>query len=388
MYTHEYMAKALLESYNIPVPKGGVVSKAEQASAIYSEIGSKRCIVKAQVHAGGRGKAGGVRAVESKASLIEAVSSMLGTNLVTYQTTAEGQPVHQVLLEEPCEIDRELYVAMTVDRSIAQIVCMVSSEGGVEIENVPHEKISRFTIDMLTGVMDYQCRQAAFKCNLKDSQLRQFCTIIKKLGRMFVENDFSMLEINPLVVDKSGQLICLDAKIDIDDNALYRHPKLVQLYDATQVDKRECEAKKHDLSYISLDGNIGCMVNGAGLAMATMDMIKFSQGHPANFLDVGGSVTTEQVKHAFEIIMADYKVKAVFINIFGGIVSCTTIADGIIAGLAEVKSDVPVIVRLEGNNAHESKEKLSNCGLNIIYETDFSKAAEKAVELAKKGEIS
>jgi len=348
-------------------------------------------VVKAQVHAGGRGKAGGVKLVTTKDELADAVRSMLGKHLVTYQTTAEGQPVNQVLIEETCDIDRELYLGAVIDRSKQRIVFMASTEGGVEIEKVAEEtpdKILTITVDPIVGVLPYQGRQLAFSLGLKGDQIKQFVKLLTGLGRLFQDCDFSLLEINPLVVTRQGDLLCLDAKINIDDNALYRQPEISALRDASQEDERENQARNWELNYIALDGDIGCMVNGAGLAMATMDMIKLHGGSPANFLDVGGGATKERVAEAFKIILSDSKVKAILINIFGGIVRCDLIAEGIIGAVKEVGTSLPVVVRLEGNNAELGASLLSDEGkknqLNIIAANSFTDAAKKVVEAAGK----
>jgi succinyl-CoA synthetase beta subunit len=308
---------------------------------------------------------------------------MLGKRLVTYQTTAEGQPVSQVLIEEPSNIDKELYLGAVIDRSQQRIVIMASTEGGVEIEKVAEktpEKILKVTIDPLVGVQPFQARDIAFALGLTGDQIKQFTKLMLGLGKMFVEKDFSLLEINPLVITKEGNLLCLDGKINIDDNALYRQPELRAMRDTTQEDDRENRARDWELNYIALDGDIGCMVNGAGLAMATMDLVKLNGGNPANFLDVGGGATKERVTEAFKIILSDEKVKAILVNIFGGIVRCDLIAEGIIGAVQEVGTELPVVVRLEGNNAELGAKKLSESGLNIIAAKSFSDAAKKVVE--------
>jgi len=319
MNLHEYQAKHLLSQYGLPVSKGEVASSVEDAMHIVDNMKTSRWVVKAQVHAGGRGKAGGVKLVSTKDEVMEVTRSLLGKNLVTYQTTAEGQPVNQVLIEEPCDIEKELYLGAVIDRSKQRIVFMASTEGGVEIEKIAEktpEKILTITVDPLVGVMPYQGRKLAYGLGLKGEQIKQFVTMLCGFGKMMVERDLGMLEINPLVITKQGNLLCLDAKINIDDNALYRQPELRAMRDATQEDERENHARDWELNYIALDGDIGCMVNGAGLAMATMDMIKLQGGNPANFLDVGGGATRERVSEAFKIILSDKKVKAILINIF------------------------------------------------------------------------
>jgi succinyl-CoA synthetase beta subunit len=386
MNLHEYQAKELLASYDLPVSKGKVASNLEEALAIAGSMTTSRFVVKAQVHAGGRGKAGGVKLVSTKEEVAEFVKNLLGKNLVTYQTTAEGQPVHQILVEEPCDIEKELYLGAVVDRAEQRVVFMASTEGGVEIEKVAEatpEKILTISVDPIVGVMPYQGRDLAFALGLKGAQVKQFVHLLVGLGKMFVEKDLALLEINPLVITKQGDLLCLDAKISIDDNAMYRQAKLAEMRDASQEDERENRAREWELNYIALDGDIGCMVNGAGLAMATMDMIKLHGGDPANFLDVGGGATKERVTEAFKIILSDKKVKSVLINIFGGIVRCDLIAEGIIGAVAEIGTNLPVVVRLEGNNAQLGTKLLGESGLNIIASTSFTDAAQKVVAAAK-----
>lgn len=390
MNLHEYQAKQLLAEYGLPVSKGKVAATVEEAVNIANAMATPKWVVKAQVHAGGRGKAGGVKLVSSKEEVAELVKKLLGTRLVTYQTTAEGQPVNQVLIEEPCDIERELYLGAVIDRSKRRVVFMASTEGGVEIEKVAEktpEKILTITMDPLVGAMPYQGRELAFALGLKGEQIKQFVLLLVGLGRMFKARDLSLLEINPLVVTKQGNLLCLDAKITIDDNALYRQPELRDMRDAAQEDERENRAREWELNYIALDGDIGCMVNGAGLAMATMDMIKLHGGSPANFLDVGGGATKERVSEAFKIILSDKNVKAILINIFGGIVRCDLIAEGIIGAVSEIGTHLPVVVRLEGNNADLGAKMLSESGLNIIAANSFTDAAKKVVEAAAKVKV-
>lgn len=382
MNLHEYQAKQLFASYDLPVPRGEVAYNVEDALLVASQLSTSRWVVKAQVHAGGRGKAGGVKLVSSKDELAAVAKSMLGTRLVTYQTDARGQPVNAILVEETCEIDKELYLGAVVDKSTRRVVIMASTEGGVEIEKVAHEtpeKIFKVVVDPLVGVMPFQCRETAFKLGLKDDQIKQFTHLMMGLGKMFVECDLSLLEINPLVITKSGQLICLDGKINIDGNALFRQPKLKNMRDVSQEDDRENRASDWELNYIPLDGTIGCMVNGAGLAMATMDVIKLHGGEPANFLDVGGGATKERVSEALKIIVSDEKVKGILVNIFGGIVRCDLIADGILAAVKEVDVKIPVVVRLEGNNAQLGAEILNKSNLNVIAATSLTDAAKKIV---------
>jgi succinyl-CoA synthetase beta subunit len=388
MNLHEYQAKQLLKQYGAPVPTGEVIWKLEDAVGVATRLGGSRWVVKAQVHAGGRGKAGGVKIVDNTADLEAAVKTLLGTRLVTYQTDAHGQPIHQILIEQPSEIERELYLGAVIDRASQRIVFMASTEGGMEIEQVAQktpEKILTVTVNPTLGLLPYQCRQLFFGLKLSHSQMQAFTDILMGLYQMFVERDLSLLEINPLVVTKSGALICLDGKINIDDNALYRQPSLRQMHDASQEDERENRAQQWNLNYIALDGDIGCMVNGAGLAMATMDLIQLNGGKPANFLDVGGGATEERVKEAFKIIISDRNVKGIFVNIFGGIVRCDLIADGIISAVAEVGVKVPVVVRLEGNRADVGAQKLAESGLNIVAVQGFSDAAKKIVELTRGG---
>lgn len=386
MNLHEYQAKQLFQEYHLPVPRSGIAWNADDALMIAENLGGECWVVKAQVHAGGRGKAGGVKVVKDKKALKEAVDSLIGTRLVTYQTDEHGQPIHAVLIEEPCNIARELYLGAVIDRSQKRIVLMASTEGGMDIEKVAHEtpeKIIKISIDPLIGVQPFQCRQLGFKLGLNLEQIKQFTTLMLGLGKMFNENDFSLLEINPLVVTQEGQLLCLDGKINIDDNALYRQPELRDMRDTTQEDERENRAHEWSLNYVALEGDIGCMVNGAGLAMATMDIIKLHGGQPANFLDVGGGATKERVTEAFKIILSDSSVKGVLVNIFGGIVRCDLIADGIISAVQEVGIKVPVVVRLEGNNADLGAKRLSESGMNIIPANGLTDAAKKIIDAVK-----
>ncbi len=382
MNLHEYQAKQLFAEYGMPVPKAEVAWNTEDALAVVKKLETERWVVKAQVHAGGRGKAGGVKIVDTKDQLTHAVQSLIGTRLVTYQTDERGQPVGCVLIEETSNIARELYLGAVIDRAAQRIVVMASTEGGVEIEKVAEEspeKILKFAIDPLVGVLPFQARNIGFQLGLTSEQIKQFTGLLLGMAKMFIENDLSLLEINPLVITKEGHLVCLDGKVNIDDNAMYRQPKLRAMRDTSQEDERENRAHDWELNYIALDGDIGCMVNGAGLAMATMDLIKLHGGNPANFLDVGGGATKERVTEAFKIILSDEKVKGVLINIFGGIVRCDLIADGIIAAIAEVDVTVPVVVRLEGNNAELGAKKLQESGLNIIAATGLTDAAKKIV---------
>lgn len=386
MNLHEYQAKQLFASFGLPVPAGQIAYNAEDAISVAAQLSTPRWVVKAQVHAGGRGKAGGVKIVGNKDELTSVVQSLLGTRLVTYQTDADGQPINTVLIEETCDIDRELYLGAVLDRASRRVVIMASTEGGVEIEKVAHEtpeKIFKELVDPLVGVMPFQCRELAFKLGLNDKQIKQFTQLMLGLGKMFTECDLSLLEINPLVITKQGDLLCLDGKINIDDNALYRQPRLKEMRDPSQEDARVNRAMDWELNYVPLDGTIGCMVNGAGLAMATMDVIKLHGGEPANFLDVGGGATKERVAEAFKIILSDEKVKGILVNIFGGIVRCDLIAEGIIAAVKEVDVKVPVVVRLEGNNAEMGAKILNESDLNVIAAAGLSDAAKKIVAAVK-----
>ena len=387
MNLHEYQAKQVFAQFGMPVPNNEVVESSDQVSAALAKLSGDRWVVKAQVHAGGRGKAGGVKLLGSADEVEQAVSEMLGTNLVTYQTNEQGQPINQVLIEEISNIDRELYLGAVIDRASQRVVIMASTEGGMEIEKVAAEtpeKILKATLNPLTGLQPYQSRELAFGLGLEGDQIKQFARLLAGFAKMFIEKDLSLVEINPLVVTADGQLICLDGKINIDDNALYRQKDIFAMRDESQEDERENRAKEWDLNYISLDGDIGCMVNGAGLAMATMDLIKLCGGEPANFLDVGGGATKERVSEAFKIILSDSNVKGILVNIFGGIVRCDLIAEGIIGAVEEVHVDVPVVVRLEGNNAERGSQLLRDSGVNIIAAQGLTEAAEKIVAEVKK----
>lgn len=386
MNLHEYQGKQLFAEYGLPVSKGFAVKSAEQAIEAAKKIGGNMWVIKAQVHAGGRGKAGGVKLVKTNEEIKAFCDRLLGTRLVTYQTDAAGQPVNTILVESCTDIAKELYLGAVVDRATRRIVFMASTEGGVEIEEVAHktpEKILKAEIDPLVGPQPYQARELAFKLGLNDVQVGQFTKIFMGLAKMFQDFDFSLLEINPLVITEEGNLHCLDAKINVDDNALYRHTKLQEMRDASQEDPREELAQRHGINYVSLEGDIGCMVNGAGLAMATMDIIKLSGGQPANFLDVGGGADKSRVIEAFKLILSDPSVKAVLVNIFGGIVRCDMIAEGIIDAVAEVGIKIPVVVRLEGTNSELGSKKLQESGLNIIAASGFTDAAQKVVAAAK-----
>ena len=388
MNLHEYQAKALFKQYGVAVPENVVASNLDEAVAAIDSLACSRYVVKAQVHAGGRGKAGGVKITDTKQAALDAIQSMLGTHLVTFQTDANGQPVNQVLIEAPSDIARELYLGAVIDRALQRVVIMASTEGGMDIEKVAEEtpdKIIKSVVHPLVGLQPYQCRQLGFGLGLNGDQIKQFSKILSGLMTLFHEKDLSLIEINPLVVTKQGALLCLDGKINIDDSALYRLPDIEKMRDVSQEDEREVQARKWDLNYIALDGEIGCMVNGAGLAMATMDLIKLHGGDPANFLDVGGGATKERVSEAFKIILSDDNVKAVLVNIFGGIVRCDMIAEGIIGAVQEVQVAVPVVVRLEGNNAARGRELLRASGLKIIAAESLDQAAEKVVGTLKEG---
>ena len=382
MNLHEYQAKKLFADYDLPVSKGIAVDAAADAKTAAETLGGDKWVVKAQVHAGGRGKAGGVKLVNSPIEAEEFANRWLGKNLVTYQTDVKGQPVSKILVEECTDIAEELYLGAVVDRSTRRIVFMASTEGGVEIEKVAHEtpeKILKAVIDPLSGASDYQGRELAFKLGLNKGQIKEFTKLFLNLAQLFQDLDLALLEINPLVISKSGNLICLDGKINADGNALYRQPGLQTMRDPSQEDAREAAAAEWELNYVALDGNIGCMINGAGLAMGTMDIVQLHGGSPANFLDVGGGATKERVTEAFKLILSDEKVEAVLVNIFGGIVRCDLIAEGVIGAVKEVGVAVPVVVRLEGNNADVGRAVLDKSGLNIIAASSLSDAAEKVV---------
>ncbi|WP_116964426.1 ADP-forming succinate--CoA ligase subunit beta [Fastidiosibacter lacustris] len=386
MNLHEYQAKQLFAEYGLPVSKGYAVESVEEALVAVDKIGGDTWVVKAQVHAGGRGKAGGVKLVSNKEDVANFVKRMMRTRLVTFQTDEKGQPVSKVLIESCTDIAKELYLSAVVDRGTRRIIFMASTEGGVEIEEVaahaPH-KIFKEIVDPLVGAQPYQGRKLAFKLGLDGNQIKQFVKIFLGLAKMFQERDLELLEINPLVITNEANLHCLDAKVSVDNNALYRQPQLAEWRDLSQEDEREARAAAWELNYVALDGDIGCMVNGAGLAMATMDIVKLHGGRPANFLDVGGGATKERVAEAFKIILSDSAVKGVFVNIFGGIVRCDMIAEGIIAAVEEVGVKVPVVVRLAGTNAQLGAKKLKESGLNIIAATGFTDGAKKIIEAVK-----
>ncbi|HEY9102544.1 ADP-forming succinate--CoA ligase subunit beta [Chitinimonas sp.] len=383
MNLHEYQAKELLAKYGLPVQKGILATTPEETANAFRSMGGKFAVVKAQVHAGGRGKAGGVKVVKSAEEAADVAKSLLGKRLVTYQTDAKGQPVGSLLVcEDMYPVQRELYLGAVVDRSTRSIVFMTSTEGGVEIEEVAHntpEKIIKTVVDPLVGLQPYQAREAGFALGLDDKQIKQFTSLMMGAYKAFVENDFALFEINPLAIRGDGTLACVDAKIGIDSNAAFRLPAIVALRDKSQENERELKASEFDLNYVALEGNIGCMVNGAGLAMATMDIIKLKGGQPANFLDVGGGATKERVIEAFKLILADESVKGVLINIFGGIVRCDMIAEAIIAAVKEVNVTVPVVVRLEGNNAELGAKILDESGLKLTSAQGLNDAAEKIV---------
>ncbi|MFL2755221.1 MAG: ADP-forming succinate--CoA ligase subunit beta [Gammaproteobacteria bacterium] len=386
MNLHEHQAKTLFKSYDLPTSNFFVVSKVEEAKELAKKLNVSKWVVKAQVHAGGRGKAGGVEVVESLDDVETFAKKWLGKNLVTYQTDKNGQPVNSILIEECTEISSELYLGIVVDRSTRSIVVMASPEGGVNIEEVAEnnpEKIFKASVKIEEEASDDDAKRLAQGLNLNSEQTNQFIDIFKNLSKLFIEKDLALVEINPLVIDDKNKLKCLDGKVTVDSNALFRHEELMSLRDTSQEEQRELEASKWDLNYVSLEGEIGCMVNGAGLAMGTMDIIKLAGGFPANFLDVGGGVNEKNVSEAFKIILSDQKVKAILINIFGGIVKCDVVAEGIISAVKEVGVDIPVIVRLKGNNANIAQEILTKSDLNIIFEPDLSTAAKKAVELSK-----
>ena len=385
MNLHEYQGKALFREYGLPVLKGIACDTTEEVLAAARQFGGDTWVVKAQVHAGGRGKAGGVKLVKSEVEIREFCDRLIGSRLVTYQTDANGQPVSKILIEPCTSILSELYLGAVIDRSTRRVVFMASTEGGVEIEKVARDtpdKILKAAIDPLVGPQPNQARQIGFKLGLNASQIKQFIRIFMTLGKLFDEKDVALIEVNPLVITGEADLLCLDAKVVIDSNAMYRQPELEAMRDPSQEDEREAQAAQWDLNYVSLDGSIGCMVNGAGLAMGTMDTVKLYGGAPANFLDVGGGATKERVAEAFKIILSDSNVEAVFVNIFGGIVRCDMIADGIVGAVEEVGVEVPVVVRLEGNNADKGAEILRQSGLNIIAGESLADAAEKVVAAA------
>ncbi|MBX3027637.1 ADP-forming succinate--CoA ligase subunit beta [bacterium] len=385
MNVHEFQAKALLKRYGVAVPPGREVTSYHDAAAAARELGG-RCVIKAQIHAGGRGKAGGVKLCQTPDEAQAAARDLLGRVLVTHQTGPQGREVKRLLAEALSEIERELYLGMVVDRATGRPAMMASAEGGVEIEEVAArspEKILRESVDPAVGLQPYQARKLAFGIGIPAASVNKAVAFMLALYKAFIESDASMAEINPLVLTRQGDLIALDAKMGFDDNALYRHPEIRELRDLNEEDEKEIEASKHDLSYVALDGNIGCMVNGAGLAMATMDIIKNFGGEPANFLDVGGGATAERVTEAFKIILADQNVKAVLVNIFGGIMKCDVIANGVVEAARQIKLTLPVVVRLEGTNVELGRKILAESGLNIESGSDMSDAARRVVRAAQ-----
>ncbi|OOS20604.1 ADP-forming succinate--CoA ligase subunit beta [Moraxella lincolnii] len=387
MNLHEYQAKNLLKSYGLPIQEGIIAHNGDEAADAFDKTPTDVAVIKAQVHAGGRGKAGGVKLVKSREEAKQVAEELIGKNLVTYQTDADGQPVNFVLVaEDMYPVQTELYLGAVVDRSTRRVTFMASTEGGVEIEKVAEEtpeKIFKISVDPMIGLLPFEAREVAFKLGLEGKQVNQFVKIMTGAYQAFVDNDFALFEINPLAVRENGELACVDGKIGIDSNALYRLPKIAQMRDTSQENERELKASGFELNYVALEGNIGCMVNGAGLAMATMDIIKLYGGQPANFLDVGGGATKERVVEAFKIILEDDSVQGVLINIFGGIVRCDMIAEAIIAAVKEVDVKVPVVVRLEGNNAEKGAQLLDESGLQLISAQGLSDAAQKIVDAVK-----
>ena len=389
MNLHEYQSKALFAEYGIPVPEGRVAKSPTEAARAASVLGGGLWVVKAQVHAGGRGKAGGVRLSKSVSEVEEHAKAMLGNRLVTHQSGAEGLPVDHVYVEAGSDIERELYLSLLVDRTRERVAIMASSAGGMDIEEVAAEtpeKILTLTVHPAAGLQDYQCRQLGFGLGLDKSQQGELAKILKALVKLVHECDAGLVEINPLIVTTDGHVVALDGKINIEDNALFRQQRLASMRDVAQEDERERRAHEHDLNYVSLDGNIACMVNGAGLAMATMDLIQLHGGEPANFLDVGGGATAERVEEAFNIILTNDKVRAILVNIFGGIVRCDLIAEGVVSAVKKADVRVPVVVRLEGTNVEQGNALLAESGLKIIAADGLTDAASKAVELAGEGE--
>jgi succinyl-CoA synthetase beta subunit len=383
MNIHEYQAKQILGRFGVPVPKGQFATTPDEAAAAFTALGQPKAVVKAQIHAGGRGKAGGVKLLTNASEVRDFAAKLIGKPLVTHQTGPEGRVVRRVYIEEASDVARELYLGMLVDRKAGTVSVIASTEGGIDIEEVAAktpEKILTEQISPLLGVSGFQARKIAFALGLKDKQVGQFAMLLAALYRAFVETDASLIEINPLVVTKDGRVICLDAKMSFDDNALFRHPDIRELRDANEEDPAETEAAKYDLSYVHLDGNIGCMVNGAGLAMATMDIVKIYGAEPANFLDVGGGASTEKVAAAFRILLADKRVKGVLINIFGGIMRCDVLAQGVVEAAKQVKLNVPLVVRMEGTNVVEGKKILAESGIKAIAASDMADAAKRIVK--------
>ena len=387
MKIHEHQAKAVLAKHGVPVPRGEVAFKPEEVPDIARRLGTNVVVVKAQIHAGGRGKAGGVKLAKSPDEAGKLAGELIGKTLVTYQTGPTGQKVSRLLIEEGLAIDKELYLGLVVDRSTQRIVLMVSKEGGVEIEKVAEEtpdKIHKVFINPAVGLQPFEAQRLAFALGLSGDSVKKAVKMMMSLYQAYIASDASIIEINPLIVTTSGDLLALDAKMNFDDNALYRHADVRELRDISEEDPLEVEASKFSLNYIRLDGNIGCMVNGAGLAMATMDIIKLAGGEPANFLDVGGGANAEQIKNAFRILMMDKNVKAVLINIFGGILRCDVLAAGVIAAVKELGVPVPIVIRMKGTNVEEGKKMLAESGLNFATADTMGEAADKVVELARK----
>src|SRR5271167_1695661 len=383
MNIHEYQAKQILGRFGVPIPKGQFATTPDEAAAAFTALGQPKAVVKAQIHAGGRGKAGGVKLLNTASDVRDFAAKLLDKPLVTHQTGPEGRVVRRVYIEQASEVDRELYLGMVVDRKAESVAVIASTEGGMEIEEVAAktpERILTEPVDSVIGLAGFQARKIAFALGLRDKQVGQFNALIASLYRAFVETDASLIEINPLVVTKDGNVICLDAKMSFDDNALFRHPDIRELRDVHEEDPAETEAAKYDLSYVHLDGNIGCMVNGAGLAMATMDIVKIYGAEPANFLDVGGGASTEKVAAAFRILLADKRVKGVLINIFGGIMRCDVLAQGVVEAARQVKLNVPLVVRMEGTNVVEGKKILAESGIKVITANGMADAAERIVK--------
>ena len=385
MNLHEYQAKQLFNRYGIATPHGEVADDAETAMQVVKRLGGQRWVVKAQVHSGGRGKAGGVKVTDSEAEAVQIAKSLIGQLLVTQQTTALGLPVKKVLIEQPSSIAREIYLALVVDRVSQRVTFMVSAQGGMDIEEVAEkdpQAILTLAVDPVVGLQGYQCRRAGFFLGLTGDAFKQLQSVMRGLYQLFTENDASLVEINPLAVTGDGHLLAVDAKINLDDNGLFRHPQLAAMFDPSQENAAEVTARDFGLNYIALDGNVACMVNGAGLAMATMDLIQKEGGEPANFLDVGGGTTTDRVAEAFKLILSDSKVKSILVNIFGGIVRCDLIAEGIIQAAREVGLNLPVVVRLEGTNAEQGRKLLAESGMNLQAAQDLTEAARLAVAAA------
>jgi len=384
MKIHEYQAKMLFKQVGIPVPEGGVATSAADAAQVAETLGGYPVVVKAQIHAGGRGKGGGVKLAQSKEEAISLADEILGMSLVTHQTGPGGQLVQSVLVEQGLDIEKELYLGMVPDRASAKIVIMASRAGGMDIEKVAEEtpeQIIKVSVDPLVGIHPYHCREAAFGLDLPVSVIKQFQQLVGNLYKLFIANDCSLVEINPLVITRDERLVALDAKVNIDDNALFRHKELLELRDLNEEDPLEVEASKYNLNYINLDGNVGNMVNGAGLAMATMDIIKLAGAEPANFLDVGGGASAEMVENGFRIILSDKNVKGILINIFGGILRCDVLAEGVVQAAQQTGIRVPVVIRMEGTNVEEGRKILAESGLNLITAIDLKDAAQKVAEL-------